>query len=295
MDTDEILRIGSRLYRKVEHGVFVVPYTELENIRFSDVPYYSQVDIRPLPVPPSFFNVTAEALHAGGPHNEEFTLSVKVSFTISGVVDDPQLIRKYKRTRDYIQRTLEPAVNAQGFHFSPASIPFFEYNDGVYCIVACYRNYTRDENPKLAGVFEPFVERCQSLSAFKDMLVFICHASEDKPFVDSLCRVLDTQRVPVWYDRREIRVGDSIVQRISDGIGAASHLVIVLSRASSTKPWVQKELSAGLMRQLNSSAISILPVLIESCEVPPILCDLRYADCRNNVQRGIAELLDVLE
>jgi hypothetical protein len=291
--TDE-LRIGGRSYRKVEHGVFVVPYLELEDLKFTDVPYYSQVDIRPLPIEPSLFRVTAEALHAGGPDNEEFTVSVKVVFTVPGVVTDPLVIRKYKRIKGFIHQALAPAVSAQGFRFSPAGIPFFEINEGLYCIEGCHRDYTREENPTLAAVLQPILESCRALAGFRDTLAFICHASEDKPFVDSLCQVLDAQSVPVWYDRREIRVGDSIVQQISDGLGAASHLVIILSNASSTKPWVLKELSAGLMRQLGNSSIGVLPVLIESCQVPPILSDIRYADCRDNAERGMAELLAAL-
>jgi hypothetical protein len=51
----------------------------------------------------------------------------------------------------------------------------------------------------------------------------------------------------VGYDKREIKAGDSIVARVSEGLGAAAHLVVVLSRASVDKPWVQRKLSSALM------------------------------------------------
>lgn len=39
--------------------------------------------------------------------------------------------------------------------------------------------------------------------------LFVCHASEDKPFVDRLVAELDRRAMFAWYDKREILVGDS--------------------------------------------------------------------------------------
>lgn len=48
-------------------------------------------------------------------------------------------------------------------------------------------------------------------------LLFICHASEDKPFVERLVMHLDRRALHAWYDTREILVGDSIVARLTKG------------------------------------------------------------------------------
>jgi hypothetical protein len=87
---------------------------------------------------------------------------------------------------------------------------------------------------------------------------------------------------------------DSIVEKISSGIESATHLVVVLSKSSVTKPWVVKELSSALMRQLAQQSISILPLRLDDAPLPPLLCDVRYADCRNNTQHGFKELLDAI-
>ena len=206
----------------------------------------------------------------------------------------PLVIAKYKRIRGFVRRALQPIAATPGWEFGPDWMPFFQAEGTLYCIEALYRNFDHGDNPVLAELIEPFCRQYRLLSAFRDTLVFICHASEDKPFVDRLCSMLDSASVPVWYDRREIRVGDSIVQRINDGLGQASHLAIVLSQSSITKPWVLKELSASVMRQLSDSSIRVLPIVIDDCTIPPILADVRYANCRHDLHEGLRELLQAI-
>ena len=83
---------------------------------------------------------------------------------------------------------------------------------------------------ELQACLSPFVERFTEFRCAPGLLFLICQASEDKPFVERLCSLLDANEIPVGYDKREIKVGDSIVQRVSDGLRTASHLVLVLSR-----------------------------------------------------------------
>ncbi len=122
-------------------------------------------------------------------------------------------------------------------------------------------------------------------------LIFMCHASEDKPFVDRLITELDRRALHAWYDKREILVGDSIVGRINDALASAGFLVVVLSSRSIIVPWVSRELNSTLMRQLGQKHIAVLPVLVEDCDLPPLIADLKYADFRQSFDSGLAELV----
>ena len=137
---------------------------------------------------------------------------------------------------------------------------------------------------------EPFVSAFRRLRA-PDARVFLCHASEDKPFVRTLAHFIADHGAEVWLDEHEIKVGDSIVEQISLGIAGASHLVVVLSKHSVAKPWVTKELSSALMRQLGERSISILPIRLDDSVLPILLADIKYADCRSAVDHGFRELL----
>jgi hypothetical protein len=125
--------------------------------------------------------------------------------------------------------------------------------------------------------------------------VFISHSSQDKPFVRRLVQELERHHLRVWFDEQEIGVGDSIVTRISDGLKDSDYFMVVLSKASVASPWVQEEINSALMDQVSGKGTAVLPVLIEECEIPPLLRSRLYADFRQSFEVGIGSLLRVLE
>lgn len=124
---------------------------------------------------------------------------------------------------------------------------------------------------------------------------FISYAHRDAPFVARLAEDLVANGVGVWLDRWEIKVGDSISDRIQQGIQDSDYLVIVLSPNSVNSSWVREELNAARIKQLESRQVVVLPVLYQDCEIPPLLKDKYYADCRReHYEQGLQELLSVL-
>ncbi len=123
--------------------------------------------------------------------------------------------------------------------------------------------------------------------------VFISHASKDKDFVDRLVSDLAAQGVPVWYDKLDVRLGDSIPGKINSGISEAKYFLIVLSPAAVESKWVREEMNAALMRQVASAGTFLLTVLVEDCDIPPLLDHRRFADFRGDYEAGLEELLEV--
>jgi hypothetical protein len=103
--------------------------------------------------------------------------------------------------------------------------------------------------------------------------VFVSHSSKDKPFVRKLVEELKKRPLNIWLDETELKVGDSIVSKISEGLTETDYLVVVLSKASVSSQWVQEELNAALASQLAGKGV-VLPVLIEDCDVPVLLKDI---------------------
>src|SRR6266853_792603 len=124
------------------------------------------------------------------------------------------------------------------------------------------------------------------------MPFFIGYSDHDKTFVDTLAAELAFRRRHVWVDRWELRVGESILNRIQEALTAAYGLIIVLSKASVGSEWCKKELSAGLLRELDERQVIVLPALIEDCDIPLFLRDKKYADFRTSFDNGLKELLD---
>lgn len=123
--------------------------------------------------------------------------------------------------------------------------------------------------------------------------VFISHASADKEFVDRLVSDLAARGIPVWYDKLDLRVGDSVTGEINEGLSGAKYFLIILSRSSIVSRWVTEELNAALMEQVARGGTFVLPALLEDCEVPPLLRHRRYADFRTDYDRGLEDLLGV--
>ncbi len=107
------------------------------------------------------------------------------------------------------------------------------------------------------------------------MRLFISHASEDKKdFVKPLVAALD-EFFDVWFDERDLTLGDSLLGRISEGLNSSDYGVVVLSPSFFAKKWPKAELD-GLFALESSTRKVILPIWKEVTEedvkrVSPIL------------------------
>jgi hypothetical protein len=126
------------------------------------------------------------------------------------------------------------------------------------------------------------------------MAIFISYSHNDSEFVEKLSWQLVAAKTNVWIDKWEINVGDSLIRKIEEAIQKADALVAVLSKASTQSEWCRKELTAGLVRELEERQVLVLPVLLEECEIPLFLRDKKYADFRKGFDQGLREILEAL-
>jgi hypothetical protein len=124
--------------------------------------------------------------------------------------------------------------------------------------------------------------------------VLVSHSSKDKSFVRKLVEALEKHLLNVRIDEHEIKVGDSIVGKISETLKDVDYLVIVLSQASISCRWVEQELNVVLTNQISGKGV-VLPVLLENCELPMLLRDRLYADFRVDFDVGLRALLAAFE
>ena len=108
--------------------------------------------------------------------------------------------------------------------------------------------------------------------------VFLCHSSRDKEFVRRLASRLREFGVKVWLDEAEMKVGDSLQEKIGVAIEECEYFIVVLSGASVGSEWVQRELRIAVQRELSERKVVVLPLLLEQVRVPPFLRDKVYAD-----------------
>ena len=124
------------------------------------------------------------------------------------------------------------------------------------------------------------------------MPVFISYSHQDKDFVDKLAIQLVQKNVHVWVDRWELSVGDSLVDKVQEAVDGASALLVVLSPESIKSEWCKRELSAGLLRELEEKRVVVMPVLLQDCEIPIFARGKFYADFRTNFDVGLRAIID---
>lgn len=102
--------------------------------------------------------------------------------------------------------------------------------------------------------------------------VFLCHAWEDKASARKLAEDLLAAGIEVFFDEWEIGAGDSLRQKIDQGLESCTHFVALLTPISIRKAWVQAEMDAGFIRRLDGKSRFIpLRLQLELDALPPLL------------------------
>jgi TIR domain len=133
----------------------------------------------------------------------------------------------------------------------------------------------------------------------KNWDVFISHASEDKasvalPLAESLIR----SGIRVWLDQFELRIGDSLREKIDEGLSESSFGVIILSEHFLNKGWTKKELNGLFSLEVDGVSV-ILPVWhgLDKADITrfsPLLADKLAANTAlgvPSVARSIAQAI----
>ena len=108
--------------------------------------------------------------------------------------------------------------------------------------------------------------------------MFLSHSHEDKEFARKLAKDLTARGARVWIDEAEIRIGDSLIEKIREGIDAVEFVAAVLSPVSVKAPWVLRELDVAMNQEIEGRRVKVLPLMYRHCEPPGFLKGKLWAD-----------------
>lgn len=144
---------------------------------------------------------------------------------------------------------------------------------------------------KMRNIFFNPIHQCSKKT-------FLCYSSKDKLFVEKLASVLTEYRCNVWYDKWSLNAGDSIIERIQDAINECSYFIPIFSKHSIKSKWVREELSAGLLKNIETSDIKVIPIVLEDFlheQLPSFIKTRRYIRFKKgNYKNALSELLPCL-
>jgi hypothetical protein len=123
--------------------------------------------------------------------------------------------------------------------------------------------------------------------------VFLSYTSDNLDLARRLAEAFEAAGIETWWDRWCISPGDSLRRKIDEGISGCTHFLALLTPESISKPWVNQEMDAGLVRKLNDQCkflpiryqlpASALPPLLSGMHSPEIATDEDIAQLINDI------------
>ena len=91
----------------------------------------------------------------------------------------------------------------------------------------------------------------------------------------ALVEPLNALGLDIRYDRVALRIGDSLIERLSREIADGDFLIAIVSPDSVESGWCQKELSLAT-QGINEKRVKVLPVRFRGAQLPVALGDIFY-------------------
>jgi hypothetical protein len=110
--------------------------------------------------------------------------------------------------------------------------------------------------------------------------VFIPYSFVDREFAGKLAGALRRDRVSLRVDEVEMSAGVFLITRISKAALPVDVVVPIISAASVTSGWVQRELEPVMTKELNGRRVAVLPAKVDNCALPAFLKSRPFVDFR---------------
>lgn len=127
--------------------------------------------------------------------------------------------------------------------------------------------------------------------------VFLSHSSKDKAIVDRIFNEFQKSEITAWYDKYEIEAGDSITDKINDGLENSDIGIICISQnfLNPASGWTKSELNYFIQRRMRNTEkkFIILNIDVKHEDLPPLVQDYRYIDYKE--KEAIDELIRTIK
>ena len=122
---------------------------------------------------------------------------------------------------------------------------------------------------------------------------FLSYGSEDHELAEKIANKLQSSGVDTWWDEWCIGAGDSLRQKIDEGLDDCTHFIVLLTPASLKKPWVNQEMDAGLVKKIHERC-KFIPLRhgLSAEKLPPLISDMLSPDLLSDFEGGMKKLVN---
>lgn len=128
-----------------------------------------------------------------------------------------------------------------------------------------------------------------------ERVAFLSYSSKDKAVIRQIAADLSAEGITVWMDEQRIHVGDSIPEKIAQGLAQSDFFLVGLSEHSVDSEWVKRELNNALVQEISKRKIAILPLKLSPCEIPILIAEKKYADFSKSYREGLVDLVTAIK
>lgn len=128
--------------------------------------------------------------------------------------------------------------------------------------------------------------------------VFLSHALEDQLLAKEVAETLQRNGIDTWWAEWSMKAGDSLRQKVDEGLRDCTHFLVLLTPTSLTKPWVNAEIDAGFIRKIQDQ-VRFIPLRangLKPTELPPLLQGMLSPAIENfgeDIQKLVHEIYDI--
>jgi hypothetical protein len=122
--------------------------------------------------------------------------------------------------------------------------------------------------------------------------IFFSYSNSDRDLVRQVTDGLSNAGMRVWMEEANLKAAESSINEVERALDSADFIIFFMSPRSLSSGWPQRELQIALHRQVSGErGATILPVLLEKSDVPPLLRDIHWVDLTDgDVPRAVDEL-----
>ena len=119
--------------------------------------------------------------------------------------------------------------------------------------------------------------------------IFLSYSHNDRDKARQIANELRKANLDIWFDEYEIKVGESLIEKIRQAMGKSNYVVMIISKDSVKSKWLNKELDIAIKANKK-----ILPILIDNVNLPEQVSSIKYADFNKDYNKGLTDLLESL-
>jgi hypothetical protein len=129
---------------------------------------------------------------------------------------------------------------------------------------------------------------------------FVSYAGEDRAIVEGLVSALQERGVDVWWDKAQIKLGDSLMRKIEEGLTRSRYGLVIVGPSFIAKRWPENELRALHNRAMSSGKKVLLPVLVDMTHdkfaaAYPLLADIVSTTFNGDIAALVDEIIEAMD